>query len=88
MKSASDRHGSLPSRFACWRRKWNRSSTLLALRVGVKLDIVAHGVGGKESIDAARRDQFLLDDPIQQRVGLGEDLPRLFALLRVLENRG
>ena len=30
--------------------------------VGVQFDIVAHGVGGKEAVDAARRDQVLLDD--------------------------
>ena len=29
MKSASERQGSLPSRLACWRRKWKRSSTLV-----------------------------------------------------------
>ena len=86
MKSASDRQGSLPSLFACWRRKWKRVEHLVRVVVRVQLDIVAHGVGGKEAVDAARRDQLLLDDRIEQRIGFGEDLARLLALLRVVED--
>ena len=48
MKSASERQGSLPSRLACWRRKWKRCSTLVRVRVGVQLNVVAYGVGGKK----------------------------------------
>ncbi len=70
MKSASERQGSLPSRFACWRRKWNRVEDLRARVVGVELDIVADGVGGKEAVDAAGGDQLLLDDLVEQCVAL------------------
>ena len=66
MKSASDRQGSFPSRSACWRRKQKRSTTFLRAAVRVQLHIVAHCVGGEETVHAARRQQFLLDDPIQQ----------------------
>ena len=88
MKSASDRHGSLPSLFDCWRRKWNRSSTLFACVVRVQLDIVAHSVGGEEAVYASRRDQFLLNDDIQKSVAFGEDLARLRTLSFVLKNAG
>ena len=86
MKSASERQGSLPSRLACWRRKWKRVEACGARGVGVELDIVADRAGGKEAVDAARGDQVLLDDAIEQRVGFREELARLLALLRVVED--
>ena len=55
-------------------------------RVGVQLDVVADGVGRKQAVHAARRDQLLLDDHVEQRVALGEDLARLLAVLFVLED--
>ena len=59
---------------------------LCAGAVGVELDIVADGAGGKEAVDAARGDEVLLDDAIEERVGVGEDLARLRALLRMVED--
>ena len=49
--------------------------------IGVEFDVVADGVGGEEAIDAARGEQLLRDDLIEQRVGFGEELARLLALL-------
>ncbi len=86
MKSASERQGSLPSLFACWRRKWNRVEDFFACVVGVELDVVADGAGGKEAVDAACGDQIFLDDVIEESVGIGEELARLLALLFVLED--
>src|SRR6185312_2907157 len=57
----------------------------LAVRT-VKLDVVAHGVGAEEPVDAAGADQPLFDHAIEQRVPLGEDLAGLLAVLLVLED--
>ena len=88
MKSASERQGSLPSRLACWRRKWKRSSAVCARAVGVELDVVADGVGREEAVDAARGDQLFCDDAVEQSVGFGEELACLLALLSCSRMRG
>ncbi len=59
---------------------------LLAPVVGVELDVVAHAVRRKEAVDATRREQLLLDDGVEERVPLGEDLAGLLAVLLVLED--
>ena len=56
--------------------------------VGVEFDVVADGIGGKEAVDAARGDQVLLDDVVEQRIGFGEELARLLALLSWSRMRG
>jgi hypothetical protein len=61
---------------------------LFAFVVRIQFDIVAHGAGGKQSIYAARRDQFLLDDGIQESVAFGKELARLRTLSLVLKNAG
>src|SRR5579864_9079506 len=48
MKSASDRHVSLPSLFDCRRRKWTPSRTSFRGVARVQLGIVARGAGGKK----------------------------------------
>ena len=54
--------------------------------VGVELDVVADGVGGEEAVDAAGGDEVLRDDVVEERVGFGEYLARLLALLGVVED--
>src|SRR3979490_2284492 len=61
---------------------------LFARVVRVQLDIVAHGAGGKEAVYAPRRDQLLLNDDIEKRIGFGEDLACLRTLSIVLKNTG
>jgi hypothetical protein len=85
MKSASDRHGSLPSLLDCWRRKWNCSSTFpRALSVHSLASSPAALAG--EAVYATCRDQVLLNDDIPQSSGFSEDLARLRTLPIVLEN--
>ena len=86
MKSESERQGSLPSRLACWRRKWKRSRTWRAGVVGVELDVVADGVGGEEAVDAAGGEEVFRDDGVEEGVGFGEELAGLRALLGVVED--
>ena len=87
MKSPSDLHGSRSSL-----RLLAQEVEALADRgprgVGVELDVVADRVGREEPVDAARGDQLLGDDAIEQRVALSEDLPRLLAGRLVLEDSG
>src|SRR5713226_7915130 len=61
---------------------------LSACAVRVQLDIVAHGASGKQAVYAPRRDQVLLNDDIQESIGFGEDLARLYTLSLVLKNAG
>ena len=49
--------------------------------VGVKLDIIAYGIGGEKAVYAACRDQALLDDDIEESIPFREDLARLYAKL-------
>src|ERR1017187_6304055 len=60
----------------------------LARVVRVQFNIVAHGVCGKEAVYPTRRNQVLLDDDVQESIGIGEDLTRLLTLLLVLKNSG
>ena len=86
MKSTSERQGSLPSRFACWRRKWKRVEGFGARVVAVELDVVADGVGVEEAVDAAGGDELLGDDAVEELLAVGEDLPRLLAVPLVFED--
>src|SRR5207245_1863639 len=54
----------------------------------VQLDIVAHAVGRKESIDSSRREQLLLDNFLQQGLRVLEQFLGLRTDGRVLENFG
>ena len=54
--------------------------------VGIQFDIVLHGGGGEEAIDAARRDQVVRNDLVEQRVGILKKLTRLDALRLVVQN--
>ena len=86
MKSDSERHGSLPSRLACWRRKWKFSRRGFAFAIGVELDVVANGICGEKSIDAASGDRFFGDHFVEQGVAFGEELASLYAAFAVLED--
>ena len=55
---------------------------------GRELDIVTHSIGGKETVDPARRDPVFLNHAIEQRIGIGEELARLLAVVCVIENAG
>ena len=58
-------------------QEMERGQDLGAGVVGVELDIVAHGVGGEEAINAARGEQFPADDVVQQFLRVLEELPGL-----------
>ena len=64
------------------------SSTVARDVVRVELDVVAHGVRREEAVDAARGQQLLVDDLVEQPCASAKSFARLLALLRVVEDRG
>ena len=56
--------------------------------VGVEFDVVADCAGGKEAVYATCGDEVLLDDAVEESVGIGEELAGLLTLLRVLKDAG
>ena len=52
----------------------------------IQHDVVAVGVRRPEAVDAARRDQPLADDAIEQRAGVLVELARRGAVLRMIED--
>ncbi len=55
-------------------QEMERGQDLGAGVIGVELDIVAHGIGGEEAINAARREQFPADDFVQQLLRILKEL--------------
>src|ERR1035438_9922495 len=60
-------------------QEMERGQDLRARVVGVKLDIVAHGIGGEEAIDAARGEQFPTDNVVQEFLRLLEEFLGLWS---------
>ncbi len=56
--------------------------------IGVELDVVTHCVGREKAVDAARGDQLLRNDLVEQGIAFGVDLARLRSVLRMLEDAG
>src|ERR1700761_992387 len=78
------RFGSFPIRLLTKKVKPVQQSC--ARCVHIKLDIFTNRVRRKEAIDSTRSNQFLLDNLVEQRIRLGENLLRLRTLLLVIKN--
>ena len=85
-KSARERQGSLPSRLVCCRRKWNRLQHLDSGIAGIELDIVSHRACRKQPVHPSCTEELLLDDLIQKRVRLREDLTGLPTVIGVIKD--
>ena len=58
-----------------------------SIAIAIDDDVVLLACRRPESVDAARRQQLLLDDPIEERLRVAVELARRGAVLRVIENR-
>ena len=77
----------LAALFVCLLAKEMKSvEHVLPAAIRIQLDVISHGVGGKESIYAACLDQVLLNDEIQKRVALRVDLACLRATVSFLND--
>src|SRR5215467_13698352 len=93
MKSARDRHGSLPSLLDCWRRKWNCSITLSRLSSAYNSTSSPTALAGKKPytplavmscfsiMTSKRASGFYLQgrQPIKPSAGAG-DIPAIFVI--------
>ena len=59
---------------------------LLSALIRIQLHIVARRIRCKKSVHGARPQQFLLHNPVQQRIAFCKNLPRLLALPLILKN--
>ena len=67
VKSARARFGRPGGLTICWRSVWIVPASPVRVVVGVELDVVADAVRRPEPDDRRRREQPLVDDPVQQR---------------------
>ena len=54
--------------------------------IRIQLNIVTHAIGGEKTIDCLRRQQFLLDDLLQERLGIVEQFFCFRTDLRIIED--